>query len=246
MCSLLLLPGKVRLNMIPFQHSCTATCYCILCSRSSPVRHCSNNRCCPGCWGPRKVPGSPSSRLEAADPASVEMETRTAPPGHRCRGVNAGKPSSDTYFTNVATTEWNGNASFQRNRSVWCRTVPWPKQNQNCRGNPPGFGLRRFIHFGLIGLRFREVKGPFGFLLLEELEGQLTPLDGAPEGRNDIFTLQTRHFPPRRRRRFRFFLKAMQQHTLLERKGKRFVHVRRRQLTLKWKLLRAGSMQLEN
>lgn len=91
----------------------------------------------------------------------------------------------------------NGTALLQRNRSMQCRTVPLNQtETATADANLPGVGLRCFIRFGFIGLRFREVKGPFSFLLLEELQGQLAPLDGAPEGRHDIFTLQTGHFFP--------------------------------------------------
>lgn len=184
----------------------------------TPARRCLNSTCCPGCWGPRRAPGPPSSHRAAADPARAGTGTNTAPPGHR-RCVNARESPSGL---------------------CTCQQLLF-----NCKHkNSPGVWLRCFLDVGFIGSRFREVQGSFGLLLLQELEGQLAPLDWAPEGRHDIFTLQTGHFPTSASG---FLSEVTQQHTLLERNGEQIKHVRRRQTSFRVKLLSTEAlMQLEN
>lgn len=220
------------------------TAYCC----SSPVRRCSNNTCCPGCWGPRKVPGVPSSHLEAADPARVEMETRTAPPGHRCWAMNA-------QIVRCMHAHWLWNRHYHW--VEWQRLIPTkpinnsaelyfePNRNSTAEATYPASGSAALSSLGSSACGSEKSRARLVSFFWRNFRDSLLLLMGLPRAAT-IFSPCKPGIFPRRRRRFRFLLKAMQQHTLLEGKGKRFTHVRRRHMTSEWKLLRTESMQPGN
>lgn len=68
----------------------------IVISEDQPVKHCSDNRCCPGCWGPQMVPSCPSFLMVGEGWVRLDMEKAQGPPDHNCWTVDKKTVSTES------------------------------------------------------------------------------------------------------------------------------------------------------
>lgn len=84
----------------------------LICLRSyPPARHCSNSRCCQGCWGPQMEPSFPDFPMAWEIQARQDMEMDRGPPDRRCWTMKNGHFQaqlrfSSWYISNLFLHNW--------------------------------------------------------------------------------------------------------------------------------------------